>query len=695
MFRTDIPVSCASCSIVISAPASAAGGELSRCVLVDAMAECYLRTVTSNEVTLYEVTNDLSHDSGARMKRPLSLAPLGLLFLALPAPAHAADASPPAGGAQIGQVLIATAAASLVTAGLLWFGLGHRSGRVRSLGRLADLMEARTGYPGWVALPSVLVTTSLIVALFGMYWDISLHIGIGRDPGPLANPAHYFILAGLFGIFSAGFIAIVLPKGRPSAVAVKLGPDWYAPLGGVLICACGMFSLIGCPLDDVWHRLFGQDVTLWSPTHLMLIGGAAMALIGISVLAVEGARARAGEPGGPGRERLLPTFARTVASTGGLLLGLSTFQAEFDFGVPQFAFVLEPMMVMLAAGVGLVVARIYAGRGAALGGALFFLALRGGLALAIGPVLGETMPHMPLYLVEALVVEAVAARVGTERPLALGLWSGVGIGTLGLAAEYGWSHLWMPIPWPSVAIAQIAAYGFAMAVAGGLLGAWIGARLSAETGVRRPGLRAAACAAALAISALVVFCLHTPSATGVRADVALHTVRGGDDREASAVVTMHPADAAEGAKWFNVTAWQGGGLVVDPLKAIGPGRYRTTRPIPVSGDWKALIRLHKGSSLTAAPIYLPRDSAIPAPEVPALPSFTRPFVNEHRILLREEKGGGALITAVSYAVVAAIALGLLALLAWALHRLAFPPRAGGPAEAAPRPQRASQPAAAS
>ena len=45
-----------------------------------------------------------------------------------------------------------------------------------------------------------------------MYWDISLHIDDGRDPGPLANPAHYLILVGLFGIFVAGFLAIVLPE---------------------------------------------------------------------------------------------------------------------------------------------------------------------------------------------------------------------------------------------------------------------------------------------------------------------------------------------------------------------------------------------------------------------------------------------------------------------------------------------------
>ena len=45
-----------------------------------------------------------------------------------------------------------------------------------------------------------------------MYWDISLHIDQGRDPGPLANPAHYFILAGLFGVLLAGVIGLALPN---------------------------------------------------------------------------------------------------------------------------------------------------------------------------------------------------------------------------------------------------------------------------------------------------------------------------------------------------------------------------------------------------------------------------------------------------------------------------------------------------
>lgn len=590
-------------------------------------------------------------------------------------------AAPPAGGAELGQIAIATVAAALVTSALLYLGLGHRSGRVQALGRLADRAERLAGMPGWVALPSALATASLLTALFGMYWDISLHIDNGRDAGPLANPAHYFILAGLFGIFSAGFLAMVLPREKPSAVAVRLGRDWWAPLGGVLICACGAFSLIGFPLDDLWHRLFGQDVTLWGPTHLMLIGGAAMTLVGIAVLTVEGLRAGGrsshripeGTATALGQGQLEEAAAarslRAVALTGGLMLGLSTFQAEFDFGVPQFRFVFQPMLLMFAAGTGLVLARIYGGRGAALGAVGFFLVLRGALALAIGPVLGQTVPHFPLYVVEALVVEAIALRMSTERPLRFGLWAGLGIGTVGLAAEWAWSHAWMPLPWPSAMFPEGALLGFAAAIAGATLGAWIGSHLAVEAPARRPIPRGAVLAAAGVVAALVLFGLQSNGESGASARVALRDVDAGPGRHVQATLTVHPADAAEDAEWFDVTAWQGGGLVVDPLRQLGPGRYRTTEPIPVSGNWKAMVRLHEGDTLSALPIFLPRDAAIPVGEVPARRNFTRAFGDEHQLLQREQTGGSPALVAAAYSTVAAVTLGLLALLAWGLHRL--------------------------
>ena len=589
--------------------------------------------------------------------------------------AQAAGGSPPAGGAAISQIVIATTAASIVTAVLLWLGMGHRSGKVKILTRLDAFSERVGGLPGWAGIPAATITVSLIVALFGMLWDISLHIADGRDEGPLANPAHYFILAGLFGVFAAGFLSMALPKEKPSESAVRITKDWYAPLGGVLITAAGAFALIGFPLDDVWHRLFGQDVTLWGPTHLMLIGGAAMTLIGLAVLIIEARRSAGGDArhsveGEPG----WVAKANRIALPGAFLLGLSTFQAEFDFGVPQFRFVFQPMLIMLAAGAALVAARIWLGRGAAIGAALFFVAVRGLMALLVGPVLGEPVPHFPPYIVEALLVEAVALFVSARKPVAFALVSGALIGTIGLASEWAWSHLWMPLPWPAELFPEGAVLGFAMAVAGALIGAWIGARLNADELPRTSSLRTAAVAGSAVVAALVGFALLKPADDGVRADVTLADVPGAESgRHVNATVRFDPADAPAGAEWITTTSWQGGGLVIDRLRRVGPGVYETTKAVPVHGTWKTMVRLHDGRSLTAVPVYLPDDPAIPVKGVPAEQRFNREFVADHELLQREQKAAAPWLWGVGYAVVLGIALSFLALLAWGVHRVSTAP----------------------
>ena len=153
--------------------------------------------------------------------------------------------------------------------------------------------------------------------------------------------------------------------------------------------------------------------------------------------------------------------------------------------------------------------------------------------------------------------------------------------------------------------------------------------------------------------------------------MTLRDVAGADGgRAVNATIRVSPASAAEDPAWLNVTAWQGGGSVLDPLERVGPGVYRTTKPIPVHDGWKAMLRLQRGDALVSAPIYLPRDRAIPAPEVPAPATFTREFQADHELLQRERKKGvpGAL-TASAYVTVLAIALSLMALIAWALIRM--------------------------
>src|SRR3712207_4488083 len=129
------------------------------------------------------------------------------------------------------------------------------------------------------------------------------------------------------------------------------------------------------------------------------------------------------------------TAFRRVGIVGGFLTGLSTFQAEFDFGVPQYAQVFQPFLIALAAGVALVAGRLWIGAGGALLAAVFFLATRGIIDAVTGPlVFDEPFPSLPLYLGEAVVVE-LAALAFLRRPLVFGAVSGLLIGTIGFATE--------------------------------------------------------------------------------------------------------------------------------------------------------------------------------------------------------------------------------------------------------------------
>ncbi|MEA2148860.1 MAG: hypothetical protein QOD69_690 [Solirubrobacteraceae bacterium] len=586
--------------------------------------------------------------------------------------ALATTAASSAGGASARDLGIAGAVSGFAIIILLMGGLGHRSEMVTTLTWFERFSERVSGQPAWASLPCGLAIISLFTAVFGLYWDVSLHIDRGRDPGVFSNPSHIFILAGLYGIFAAGWFSICLSReeraDRPGPTAVRITRDWYAPLGGLMMCGAGLFSLLGFPLDDFWHRLFGQDVTLWGPTHLMLIGGAAMTLVGIAIIQVEVRRAVRAS-GLPDREVVWVRHLRHVWLPGGLLVGLSTFQGEFDFGVPQFQLIYHPMLVMLAAGVGLVAARVWLGPGRALGAVAFFVAMRGGLALLVHDSLGQSLPHFPLYIAEALVVEGVALFVSVKRPLLFGAVCGALIGTVGLAAEWGWSHLWMPIPWPREILPETIAFGLAMALAASLIGAWIGARLGSERIAHSVPLRWTALASALAVGAMLAVPLLTQSSTDLRGRVALHDVSSGAQRTAMATVTLTPRDGADDAKWLTATAWQGGGLVVDHLRRVSEGVYETTKPIPLHGDWKTMIRLHEGNAILGLPVYAPADAAIPVAGVAAPATFDRAFRSDHELLQREARTQDAWITWGAYLTVLLCALLLLTLLAWGIHRI--------------------------
>ncbi len=278
---------------------------------------------------------------------------------------------------------------------------------------------------------------------------------------------------------------MTLPKdGRPSSTAVKIVGDWYAPLGGVLMTVSASFALGAFPLDDVWHRLFGQDVTLWGPTHLLLIGGAGLATVGALILLSEGIAARARTtPRTKPRWLLL----RQATLAGAFLVALSTFQAEYDFSVPQFRLIWHPILLMLAAGhrAGVGAAADRQGRRAARRGGLHRDPRR---AVALGRPAHR--PHHaalpPLHRRGARGRGGGAQGQRRTGRCRLGAIAGLGIGTIGLAAEWAWSHIWWTIPWTSALVPEGIIAGVLAGVAAGVIGGFVGGSLRAPDVVRKP-----------------------------------------------------------------------------------------------------------------------------------------------------------------------------------------------------------------
>jgi hypothetical protein len=550
---------------------------------------------------------------------------------------------------------------------------------MRFLSSITARAERATGLPGRFIIPVLVAGLSLPVALVGMYWDIGLHIDHGRDANPI-TVQHMLIVIGLQGIVIAALLHAFMPG--PSAPRGELrlvgGRARLAP-GGLQLLLCGSIALLGFPLDALWHSLFGEDVTLWGPTHLFMIGGAGFSTLGVWMLVREGS-----ELGKPTRRMR----GAQLRDAGALVIGLSTFQAEFDFGVPQFQLLYQPILIAFAGAVALVAARSLLGPGGALRALVIFIVIRGALALFVGEAIGYTTPHFPLYIVEALVVEG-AALVAWKRPLRFALLAGAGIGTIGVAAEWAWSHIWMRHEWTLSMLPEVAVLAPLAAIGGALIGARIGQSLAAPGGERAglpklPGIAVAA--GGLAVLVALAFPLPRTGGDGTRASV-VPTPAG--DGTVNLAVTVQQRAAAKRSEWFEALSWQGGGkLHTTALREVAPGRYETVAPVPADGRWKTLVRLARGPHLMATPVYLPREPLSGRAGVP-LERHAGPMTSDTYQLQREATGGPAWLTTLAYAILGGIVAAWIALTAWNLRRIEPPTAApdGAPAAKAPAPPR--------
>ncbi|MEV5965395.1 hypothetical protein AB0L70_26735 [Kribbella sp. NPDC051952] len=545
------------------------------------------------------------------------------------------------GTASFDQIAIVTGLVGLMYVALAVLLWRERAGHVTLVGRLADTIGRLDGVPRWAALTPYLHAVSLLACAFGVWWDIAVHIDRGRDTGPFGTPAHYPIFFGILGVIISGVLPIAL-AGKPlPARTIKLTRGWRIPCSAALVTVCGTFALVGFPLDDAWHRLFGEDVTLWGPTHLLMIGG-----VVFSIFARLLALAEVEQLIGLNKRRLF----QEIVSVGALLIAWDLFSTEFNYGVPQFSLVLQPILIVFGAAMAFTILRARRGPGTTFAALVVYLVIRGGIAWAVDQPLGEILGHFPLLIVEAILVELVAFALGNKNRFRLGLVAGALIGTVGVVAEYAWSHVWMPIAWPSSMLPSALGYGVIVGAGAGLVGAWLATRYAEVAGEERAtGIRNARPAAVrrthqlgaaglIAVLAVLFFCVPRSAESGVTAMASLQPVAKGAEPTAYVTVTLQPGDAADGARWFEAMAWQGGGLILHPMVKVADSTYRSADPLPMYGKWKSMIRLHQGQrDLVAMWVYAPEDAAIEKPAVQVSNGQSVEFLNEQQVLRREER----------------------------------------------------------
>src|SRR5918992_1527353 len=142
------------------------------------------------------------------------------------------------------------------------------------------------------ALAAKIGATLLLVGAVSTYWDIATHIDAGRER--FLTPAH-------IGIYSAVLISAIAIALSGLADHFRVGDSFLTALRhpfrnlrpGIGVAGAGMLTtLVAAPFDNAWHEIYGIDVTIWSPPHLLAIFGIAAASLGLAALAAPAVQGR-------------------------------------------------------------------------------------------------------------------------------------------------------------------------------------------------------------------------------------------------------------------------------------------------------------------------------------------------------------------------------------------------------------------
>ncbi len=207
------------------------------------------------------------------------------------------------------------------------------------------------------SIGSILLGATLLFT-FGAGWDITSHRTVGRDA--TFSPAHVTMLTALTIMGLAAMVLVLIEtrwaRRNPGVrdYGITFAGGFSGPLGAYLTGFGAIAAAIAFPLDNYWHSLYGIDVSLWAPFHVMIIMGTVLSSIGVTSLLISTAHLAASQHAR--KLKSLCTIAAMIAlaDVAGKLISIvnPALSAQGMIG----SFNLYPIMISLSAMIGIIAA---------------------------------------------------------------------------------------------------------------------------------------------------------------------------------------------------------------------------------------------------------------------------------------------------------------------------------------------------
>lgn len=221
----------------------------------------------------------------------------------------------------------------------------------QTMATLRSLLQLRT-VVGYILLFATVLFT------FGAEWDITSHKTVGRDA--TFTPAHVTMLSAITitGIAAMVLVLIESSWARRNAAlrpyGIQFAQSFFGPVGAYIAGFGAVASAIAFPLDNYWHSLYGIDVSLWAPFHVMIFMGSVLSTIGATYLLISTAHLAASQ-GATTLTRLCWIAATiTLSDVSAKLLGIiqPALSAQGLVRLPVGSIDLYPIMIAAALMIG-------------------------------------------------------------------------------------------------------------------------------------------------------------------------------------------------------------------------------------------------------------------------------------------------------------------------------------------------------